>query len=397
MDEEAARAQMELEALRKKKRAKMQKERAAQRAARKAAQEAEEAEVAAEQHALKIAQFKRTQEVKRINLEARRNMVYERRAKKMAHGQEIAEALMKAASADVAKKKLEAQELAARHERLARQRAERQALQSSAWKADCERWLAICSAGSLAAERLSTKMMQRKEQRVLARTTAAEARALARVAECQGREMSCNTLWDAVSFGDVSCSRFEGLLEKAAADTLGGMSAAVRLRDAHMDTLLHKAASNGGLKVVRTLLAKGADPCAIGTARLRITPLHEAAAHGYTTICDALLRAGADVFAVDSSGCTALHAAARGGHRGVATALLLHATTVDDSVGNGDAGLRLAQMKNWRGQTAADVCHPMCGGNVRQLLQVDYAEKLRALALLAPTSEKKQSNLPSIF
>jgi len=394
MDEEAARAQMELEALRKKKRAKMRKKRMDERAKREAAREAEEAEAAALQRAMAIAQFKRMQEIRAKNLEERRSAVTARRNEKLAHAREMAEKVTAAAAAVVVERKAEQQAMIAQRERFLAERAERKAAEAVEWKEECARYHAFFTTGAAAAVRMSARMAARQDERTAARK-AIEAKQLAAVEEFKRREAECATPWDVVSLpGGVTGAgtRFEELLAKAAqAD--GGMGMAVGARDAHGDTLLHKAAATGGLRAVRALLSNGADPCATSSAQLRVTPLHEAAANGHADICTELLKAGAAATATNFTGCTALHLAALSGHRGVALALLTHAGS------GGDAGLNLAKLRNWRGQTAADMCKPNCSGGVRHLLQVDYAAKLMAMSRLAPATEKKKklSVLPSIF
>jgi ankyrin repeat protein len=75
---------------------------------------------------------------------------------------------------------------------------------------------------------------------------------------------------------------------------------------------LWSASRQGKLKMVRKLLANGADiniSCNGGA-----TPLHEASLNGHLKIVQLLIMEGANIKATDIEGWTALHAASYGGH-----------------------------------------------------------------------------------
>ncbi len=83
---------------------------------------------------------------------------------------------------------------------------------------------------------------------------------------------------------------------------------------------LRAAAAAGDLTVVKSLLARGADPNAADVNR-RKTPLHLAAAAGHLAVVKALLAAGADPSLVDSDGFTPAERARDAGYTDVVAAL----------------------------------------------------------------------------
>lgn len=102
-------------------------------------------------------------------------------------------------------------------------------------------------------------------------------------------------------------------------------------------TPLHAAASNGRLKVVELLLAKGAD-VNIGNEGSE-TPLHHAARHGHTDVVQVLLDNGANV-AEAGTGCgTPLQWATSNGQLATAKLLLEHEADVNQRGANGHTAL----------------------------------------------------------
>ncbi|HLB40235.1 MAG TPA: ankyrin repeat domain-containing protein, partial [Candidatus Babeliales bacterium] len=105
-------------------------------------------------------------------------------------------------------------------------------------------------------------------------------------------------------------------------------------------TALMLAAQHGRAKIVRQLLAAGANPelqaPALGTA------LTAAALTGHSAIVEKLLRAGANVNAQTPDGPTALIVAAQGGHMAVVQQLLAANALVDQPAGNGATALMMA-------------------------------------------------------
>lgn len=89
-------------------------------------------------------------------------------------------------------------------------------------------------------------------------------------------------------------------------------------------TALHLAAHYGHDRLVKMLLAYGADPNARSQNDLANTPIHAAAAGGSKSLgaIRTLLAYGADVNATQHGGYTALHAAAQNGDRAMVDLLL---------------------------------------------------------------------------
>lgn len=98
-------------------------------------------------------------------------------------------------------------------------------------------------------------------------------------------------------------------------------------RDDHGNTPLYKAAKEGSLSKVKSLLKAGADPNAMNEHHL--TPLHQAAYWGETEIVELLLQYGAKVNADNGKGWTPLHSAA------VAGGLKARKKVIEILLGNG--------------------------------------------------------------
>jgi uncharacterized membrane protein YfcA len=108
--------------------------------------------------------------------------------------------------------------------------------------------------------------------------------------------------------------------ERAAVEMVERRPAGLNARNAEGDTPLHRAVETGMPRLVRALLAAGADPRA--QAKAGETALHLAALHVEPAFADALLGAGADPRARNADGETPLHWAALSGHIVVAQRLL---------------------------------------------------------------------------
>ena len=126
-------------------------------------------------------------------------------------------------------------------------------------------------------------------------------------------------------------------LDKAAALTamLDARPHLVHARGPDGLTPLHYAAYGGSPATATVLLARGADPDAVG-GWFGGTPLHLAAYQGHGDMVAALLGAGADVGARDAGGWTPLHQfrfptweARQGGRAGIAQALLASGARTD--------------------------------------------------------------------
>ncbi len=90
---------------------------------------------------------------------------------------------------------------------------------------------------------------------------------------------------------------------------------------------LHKAAKDGDLERVKSLIAQGADVNAQDEKGW--TPLHAAAGNGHEAVVEILIEQGADIKARNNKGSTPLHAAAWPGHKAVVKVLLEHNATVN--------------------------------------------------------------------
>lgn len=104
-------------------------------------------------------------------------------------------------------------------------------------------------------------------------------------------------------------------------------------------TALHLAAFFGTAEVVAVLLERGADPTAVATNPMSVTPLHSAVAKHAAGSVRLLLGAGANADAQQAGGYTALHAAAMHGEDDIVDSLLAHAA--DPTIAD-DAGLTAA-------------------------------------------------------
>ena len=110
-------------------------------------------------------------------------------------------------------------------------------------------------------------------------------------------------------------------------------------RCVYPDTL-HRAALDGDIEAIETLLATGVDPNARGDRGM--SPLHFAARRGYLGVIETLLAAGADPNARGDGGKTPLHEAARGRRVEALKALLAAGANVNARDDNDSSPLFLA-------------------------------------------------------
>ncbi|CAM9376033.1 unnamed protein product [Ectocarpus sp. 12 AP-2014] len=139
----------------------------------------------------------------------------------------------------------------------------------------------------------------------------------------------------ACQFGDEDA--LQELLEPAT----GRVLVDVNDRDAEDVPLLHWAAINDRRGVVKYLLKRGADACAIGGV-LKESALMWAARQGYMTIIADLLNAGADCLHRNTYGQTALHLAAQRGHVNTVLVVLAAGTPVSSKDSKGFTPLMYA-------------------------------------------------------
>ncbi|HSR90054.1 MAG TPA: ankyrin repeat domain-containing protein [Gemmatimonadales bacterium] len=128
-------------------------------------------------------------------------------------------------------------------------------------------------------------------------------------------------------------------------EALLGAGASVEKCDRHGRRALQLAARRGQERVVKMLLAAGADPEA-PDPNSGDPPLHAAAANGTLSVVRALLKAEAPVDARNPYDCsTALHRAAAAGQRESVEALLAAGSAVNPTDRNGETPLELSEQR----------------------------------------------------
>lgn len=118
----------------------------------------------------------------------------------------------------------------------------------------------------------------------------------------------------------------------------------VRQPDKENVTLLHWAAINNRLELVKYFISKGAIVDQLG-GDLNSTPLHWAIRQGHLQMVIQLLRYGADPSITDGEGYRALHLAILFQHMAIAAYLMAKGQEVDSPDGNGQTPLMLAAQK----------------------------------------------------
>lgn len=141
--------------------------------------------------------------------------------------------------------------------------------------------------------------------------------------------------------------------ERAALELVERGQADLNARNAKGDTPLHRAVETGMPKLVKALLAAGADPRA--RAKDGETALHLAALHPEPAFTELLLAAGADPRARNSDGESPLHWAALSGHIVVAQRLLARGAD--------------ARLRTRKGFSARDYAQREGHGEIAKLLE----------------------------
>lgn len=146
---------------------------------------------------------------------------------------------------------------------------------------------------------------------------------------------------DSSSWDIVKASQF-GILERCKELVEAGYD--VRQPDKENVTLLHWAAINNRLELVKYYISKGAIVDQLG-GDLNSTPLHWAIRQGHLPMVIQLMRYGADPSIADGEGYRALHLAILFQHMAIAAYLMAKGQEVDGPDCNGQTPLMLAAQK----------------------------------------------------
>ncbi|CAI5644674.1 putative palmitoyltransferase ZDHHC13 isoform X1 [Oreochromis niloticus] len=146
---------------------------------------------------------------------------------------------------------------------------------------------------------------------------------------------------DSSSWDIVKASQF-GILERCKELVEAGYD--VRQPDKENVTLLHWAAINNRLELVKYYISKGAIVDQLG-GDLNSTPLHWAIRQGHLPMVIQLMRYGADPSVADGEGYRALHLAILFQHMAIAAYLIAKGQEVDGPDCNGQTPLMLAAQK----------------------------------------------------
>lgn len=119
----------------------------------------------------------------------------------------------------------------------------------------------------------------------------------------------------------------------------------VNQRDGENVTLLHWAAINNRLELVKYYIACGAIVNAIG-GDLKSTPLHWATRQGHIAMVVLLMRSGADASLQDGDGYNCLHLAAQFGHTSIAAYFIAQGVDINAPDSNGMTPLMWAAFRN---------------------------------------------------
>lgn len=112
----------------------------------------------------------------------------------------------------------------------------------------------------------------------------------------------------------------------------------INYRDSENVTLLHWAAINNRIEIVKYFLSKAVDVNAIG-GDLKSTPLHWATRQGHLKMVVILVQHGADPTISDGEGCNCLHLAAQFGNTSIVAYLLAKGIDINTPDSNGMTAL----------------------------------------------------------
>ncbi|KAL8169746.1 UNVERIFIED_CONTAM: Palmitoyltransferase zdhhc13 [Gekko kuhli] len=146
---------------------------------------------------------------------------------------------------------------------------------------------------------------------------------------------------DCSNFDIVKATQY-GLLERCQELVDAGYD--VRQPDKENVTLLHWAAINNRLELVKFFISKGAVVDQLG-GDLNSTPLHWAVRQGHLSMVILLLKFGADPALIDGEGYSSLHLAVLFQHMPIIAYLISYGQSVDTADHNGQTPLILAAHK----------------------------------------------------
>jgi ankyrin repeat protein/beta-lactamase regulating signal transducer with metallopeptidase domain/6-phosphogluconolactonase (cycloisomerase 2 family) len=151
-------------------------------------------------------------------------------------------------------------------------------------------------------------------------------------------EAPANALHKAAAEGNVE--RVRSLIESGAD---------VNAKDPNGLTPLHRAVFSGNRTIVELLLSHGADINAQNSTSYYWTPLHFAAGMGQKELVEFLLAKGADIKARTANNSMPLHRAALEGHKDVVEVLIAKGADVNAKTTDGDTALDLAKQRGHSG------------------------------------------------
>uniref|UniRef100_A0A667G080 protein S-acyltransferase n=1 Tax=Lynx canadensis TaxID=61383 RepID=A0A667G080_LYNCA len=147
-----------------------------------------------------------------------------------------------------------------------------------------------------------------------------------------GESLGRKTHIDDYSTWDIVKATQYGIYERCRELVEAGYD--VRQPDKENVTLLHWAAINNRIDLVKYYISKGAIVDQLG-GDLNSTPLHWATRQGHLSMVVQLMKYGADPSLIDGEGCSCIHLAAQFGHTSIVAYLIAKGQDVDMMDQNG--------------------------------------------------------------
>ncbi|MFC1652083.1 ankyrin repeat domain-containing protein [Planctomycetota bacterium] len=148
---------------------------------------------------------------------------------------------------------------------------------------------------------------------------------------------------DVKPIGSLHRAAAEGDIDQVKSLIAKGVSVNSLASDSGMMTPLHEAAISGRKEVVEILLGNGAKIDALDN--MAYTVLHRAVEHGHATVAKLLIDKGANLNAKTLNNWTPLHRAAIGGHNDTVELLIAHGADVSVKDSRGRTALDLAKQR----------------------------------------------------